>query len=122
MHSSGEIFLLTELIVFMTLARSVHLRNVVSRNSRYHRTVHDLIQELQAAEVDSLSEAAGNVENPRSRFQQHKPIPYRYLDRMTAQKIDNGSWKVIYRSSYGGARDWTDRWLNQEWCLIRTRP
>lgn len=47
MHSSGEIFLLTELIVFMTLARSVHLRNVVSRNSRYHRTVHDLIQELQ---------------------------------------------------------------------------
>jgi hypothetical protein len=23
---------------------------------------------------------------------------------MIAQKIDNGSWKVIYRSSYGGAR------------------
>ena len=51
-----------------------------------------------------------------------KPIPYRQLDRIIDQKIDTGSWKVIYESSYGGTREWTDAWLSQEWFLIQTRP
>ena len=38
-------------------------------------------------------------------FNGGKPIPFRYLDQMIGQKIDDGSWKVVYKSSYGGAKD-----------------
>ena len=55
-------------------------------------------------------------------FNGGKPIPYRQLDRIIEQKIDTGSWKVIYKSSYGGTREWGDNWLSQEWFLMQTRP
>jgi hypothetical protein len=55
-------------------------------------------------------------------FNGGKPIPYRQLDRMIEQKIVAGSWKVIYKSSYGGTMEWGDNWLSQEWFLIQTRP
>jgi hypothetical protein len=55
-------------------------------------------------------------------FNGGETIPYRYLDQMIERKIDDGTWKVVYKSSYGGTREWTDRWLSQECFLIQTRP
>jgi hypothetical protein len=86
----------------MTLARSVHLRNVVSRNSRYQRTVHDPIQELQVPPKWILyQKQPETLRIHEVILNSGKPIPDPYLDRMIAQKIDNGSWKVIYKEQLG---------------------
>jgi hypothetical protein len=55
-------------------------------------------------------------------FNHGASIPYRDLDQMIQRKMDDGSWKVAYKSGYGGTREWTDAWLGQEWFLIQTRP
>ena len=45
------------------------------------------------------------------------PLEHRYLDQMIEQKIADGSWKVVYTSSYGDSPYWDNHWQ-----LIRTTP
>jgi hypothetical protein len=49
-------------------------------------------------------------------FNGGRPIPHRYLDQLIEEKINDGAWKVVYRSSYGSTS-----LVNQEWLLIQTR-
>jgi hypothetical protein len=48
-------------------------------------------------------------------FNGGRPIPHRYLDQLMEEKINDGAWKVVYRSSYGSTS-----LVNQEWLLIQT--
>jgi hypothetical protein len=86
-------------------------------------TVEDLIKELHAPPKWILYQSQPEtLRIHEDVFNSGAPIPYRYLDQMMQQKIDDGSWKVVYKSSYGGTKEWTDAWLSQEWFLLQTRP
>jgi hypothetical protein len=86
-------------------------------------TVDDLINELHAPPrwvlYQSQPETLRIHENV---FNHGESTPYRYLDQMIQRKMDDGNWKVAYKSSYGGTKEWTDAWLGQEWFLLQTRP
>jgi hypothetical protein len=50
-------------------------------------------------------------------FNEGRPIPQRYLDQLIERKLNDGEWKVIYRSDYGSMPPMT-----QDWLLIQTKP
>lgn len=48
-------------------------------------------------------------------FNRGQPLQHRYLDQMIEQKIADGTWQVVYSSSYGDSPAWDNHWQ-----LIRT--
>jgi hypothetical protein len=85
-------------------------------------SIKDLIDSLQQSPplwilYESQPETLQVHENL---FNGGKPIPYSDLAAFIRKKVDDGSWKVTYTSSYGGAREWTGQWFSQRWFLIRT--
>jgi hypothetical protein len=82
-------------------------------------TIFGLMQELQDSPPEWVlyQRQLDTLALHETTYNQGRPLPHRYLDRMIEHKIEDGEWKTVYTSNY----ERTSGWRN-EWILIRTRP
>jgi hypothetical protein len=82
-------------------------------------TIRDLMGRLDSAPPTWIlyQRQLSNLSLHERVFNGGQPLQQRYLDQMIEKKIDDGTWQIIYASSYGDSSVWDNRWL-----LILTVP
>lgn len=82
-------------------------------------TIDGLLAELQQAPPKWIlyERQPGVLRLHEVIYQGGQPLPHRLLDQLIEQKTGSGSWKVVYKSTYGSAL-----YFPQELLLIQTRP
>ncbi len=81
-------------------------------------TIQTLMEELEKSPPKWVlyQRQLDNLTMHENVFNHGQPLPHRYLDQMIEHKIEDGEWRMVYRSSYEDRPGWSN-----EWALIEAR-
>jgi hypothetical protein len=81
-------------------------------------TIYGLMDELEKSPPKWIvyQRQLNNLLLHESTYNQGKPLPHRYLDRLIEARLASGAWQSVYTSSFS-----SHGFYANEWILIRTR-